>query len=172
MLINLEKVLLEQHKSIDEKVTLDFDSFDTSFGKFPVLKKEPFDLLVEYKEGKKIRIVLAGKLLLEGACNRCLEPAELPFTIDVDKEIAIDDELEANAPEIVREKGYSLDVDKLIYDELLMGWPAKILCQDDCKGICNVCGQNLNTGNCNCEDTSLDPRMAAIRDIFKNFKEV
>ena len=68
--------------------------------------------------------------------------------------------------------GYTLDVDQLISSEILIGWPTKILCSEDCKGICNVCGQNLNQGTCNCEDTSLDPRMSVIRDVFKNFKEV
>ena len=48
----------------------------------------------------------------------------------------------------------------------------KVLCSEDCKGICNVCGQNLNEGTCDCEDTGLDPRMSVIRDVFKNFKEV
>ena len=68
--------------------------------------------------------------------------------------------------------GYNLDVDKLLYNEILIGWPMKILCREDCKGICNMCGQNLNKGTCDCEDTSLDPRMSVIRDVFKNFKEV
>ena len=68
--------------------------------------------------------------------------------------------------------GYNLDVDKLLYNEILIGWPMKILCSETCKGICNTCGQNLNKGTCNCEDTSLDPRMSVIRDVFKNFKEV
>ena len=35
-----------------------------------------------------------------------------------------------------------------------------------------VCGQNLNTKSCDCEDTGLDPRMSVVRDLFKNFKEV
>ena len=37
---------------------------------------------------------------------------------------------------------------------------------------CSICGQNLNQGSCDCEDTSLDPRMSVIRDLYKNFKEV
>ena len=48
----------------------------------------------------------------------------------------------------------------------------KFYVSEDCKGICNVCGQNLNMGTCNCEDTALDPRMSVVRDLFKNFKEV
>ncbi len=68
--------------------------------------------------------------------------------------------------------GFDLDVDKLIYGEILVNWPMKVLCKEDCKGICKVCGMNLNKGNCDCQRTELDPRMAAIQDVFNKFKEV
>jgi uncharacterized protein len=67
--------------------------------------------------------------------------------------------------------GYDLDVDKLIYGEILVNWPMKILCKNDCKGICNRCGANLNLGECGCDRAELDPRMAVIRDIFNNSKQ-
>ena len=68
--------------------------------------------------------------------------------------------------------GFELDVDKLVYAEILVNWPMRVLCKDDCKGICKVCGMNLNKGACSCQRTELDPRMAAIQDIFNKFKEV
>ena len=68
--------------------------------------------------------------------------------------------------------GFDLDVDRLIYDEILVNWPMKVLCKADCKGICKQCGVNLNQQDCDCQKTELDPRMAAIQDIFNKFKEV
>ena len=68
--------------------------------------------------------------------------------------------------------GMDLDGDRLVCDEILIQWPLKVLCKEDCKGICSKCGQNLNHGECDCEKGSLDPRMAAISDIFSKFKEV
>ena len=62
--------------------------------------------------------------------------------------------------------------DALIYDEILTGFPMKVLCREDCKGICRTCGINLNDKTCSCGRTDLDPRMAAIQDIFHQFKEV
>ena len=64
--------------------------------------------------------------------------------------------------------GYTLDVDALVRDELFVHMPMKVLCRSDCKGICNRCGANLNHGTCGCDVTELDPRMAVIRDIFRN----
>ena len=48
----------------------------------------------------------------------------------------------------------------------------RVLCSDNCKGICNRCGTNLNRGTCDCDNRSLDPRMSVIQDIFKQLKEV
>ena len=62
--------------------------------------------------------------------------------------------------------------DLLITDEILMRWPIRVLCREDCKGICSQCGANLNYTQCGCEKEATDPRMAAIKDIFSKFKEV
>ena len=42
----------------------------------------------------------------------------------------------------------------------------------DCKGLCSICGHNLNVSECGCDRESLDPRMSVFKDILKNFKEV
>ena len=68
--------------------------------------------------------------------------------------------------------GQELDLVDIIEQTLDFKIPASVLCKEDCKGLCPVCGQNLNTKSCDCEDTGLDPRMSVVRDLFKNFKEV
>ena len=110
-------------------------------------------------------------------CDRCLEPVATVFDLNISRITKgnVTDESEVESEDLDEANyidGYTLDVDQLVGSEILIGWPTKILCSEDCKGICNVCGQNLNQGTCNCEDTSLDPRMSVIRDVFKNFKEV
>ena len=69
-------------------------------------------------------------------------------------------------------KRYNLDVDQLVCNELLLSLPMKVLCREDCKGICNRCGTNLNLRTCTCDTRSLDPRMSVIQEIFNEFKEV
>ena len=48
----------------------------------------------------------------------------------------------------------------------------KFLCRPDCKGLCSVCGKDLNEGACGCDTFVPDPRLAAIRDILNGDKEV
>ena len=69
-------------------------------------------------------------------------------------------------------EGYQLNVDSLISNEIFTCWPLKVLCREDCKGLCRVCGKDLNEGECGCDTFVPDPRMAAIMDIFRENKEV
>ena len=174
MLINLSDVLSEHHKPVDQVVPVEMTEFKTSYGVMPVIEKGDAHVVVKHVKGRELTIEGECKLVLEIPCDRCLEPVstefELEFSKNVDLSVGDDQEDELDEKNYI--DGYNLDVEKLLYNEILIGWPMKILCSEDCKGICNTCGQNLNLGTCDCEDTSLDPRMSVIRDVFKNFKEV
>ena len=106
-------------------------------------------------------------------CDRCLERVTQDLTIDVSKELDVREEIlndAAQCPPYL--DGRVLDSDKLAYHEILVNLPMKVLCREDCKGICSRCGKNLNEGTCDCDKSELDPRMAQILDIFNQYKEV
>ena len=175
MLINLSDVLSEHHKTIDKTISVEMTEFYSELGRFPILEKDDAHIVVKHVKNRELIIEGTGRIVLEIPCDRCLEAVPTEFILEFTKNIDLDDSNEDQAMELDEKNyidGYNLDVDKLLYNEILIGWPMKILCCEDCKGICNVCGQNLNEGTCDCEDTSLDPRMSVIRDVFKNFKEV
>ncbi len=177
MLIDLSKVLSEPHRPINEVVPYNMEKISTQFGVFPVLSAEDVKIDVSYIKGRQLMINGKTSLKLEIPCDRCLEAVEVMLELDFHKKVNLSQSEDDNMfseefDESNYIDGYALDVDELVYNEVLIGWPTKILCSEDCKGICNVCGQNLNRGTCDCEDTSLDPRMSVIRDVFKNFKEV
>ena len=177
MFINLSSVLSEPHRSIEETVSLTLDEIRMKRGIFPIVAKDDVCVKVTYIKDKQLEIQGNTKLQIEIPCDRCLEPVTEEFEMDFTKrvDLSVSDEDNMFSDEFDESNyidGYTLDVDMLVYNEVLIGWPTKILCSEDCKGICNVCGQNLNLGPGNCVDTSLDPRMSVIRDVFKNFKEV
>ena len=172
MFIDLSDVLSEHHKMIDETVSIEMTEFQFALGSMPIIEKGPVHIVVKHVKQRELTIDGECRLVLEIPCDRCLESVPVEFELTFTKNIDLDDEQIDELDEKNYIDGYHLDVDKLLYNEILIGWPMKILCSEDCKGICNTCGQNLNKGTCNCEDTSLDPRMSVIRDVFKNFKEV
>ncbi len=122
------------------------------------------------------RILLEGEMNLKAEipCDRCLQSVEVPIAVSFSHEIAAPNE--ENVPSEDEEQcfmsGYELDVDALMNNEILINMPVKVLCQEECKGICMVCGKNLNEGECGCDTFVPDPRMAAIKDIFNANKEV
>lgn len=175
MIIDLSDVLSEQHKTIEQCVPIEMESFRLGRDTFRLAEKSELSLHIAYAGEGKLVICGKGEITAVIPCDRCLSDVEEKIFLDFRKKISTDPE-EAESSDELDETNYidgcDLDAEKLVCNELLIGWPTKILCSEDCKGICSVCGQNLNKGSCNCEDTGLDPRMSVIRDVFKNFKEV
>ena len=174
MKIDIADVVKSINKEIEVDVELTMDRFQSKIGDFPIHEKSPFTLKLSTRENKEICVFGEVRLTMGIACDRCLEevPTQLHFEIDrkiLLKDGVLEDEEMENTDYLI---GFEMDVDKLVYAEILVNWPMKVLCKDDCEGICRVCGMNLNRGTCNCQRTELDPRMAAIQDIFNKFKEV
>ena len=174
MIIDISKVVKSINKEVSEEVSIELASFESRLGDFPILQKSPVVLTITNQENKTLFIRGSVDVTLSIPCGRCLEEVPTQICFDIDKKlditegVLVDDEMEENDYLI----GFELDVDKLVYAEILVNWPMKVLCKEDCEGICNVCGANLNKGDCGCQRTELDPRMAAIQDIFSKFKEV
>jgi uncharacterized protein len=102
-----------------------------------------------------------------GACQRCLDEAR----IDIAAESR---EYQAHTPEPGAEEemttpyldGDVLDTDRWAQDALVLGMPPKVLCRDDCEGLCPQCGHNRNEGPCGCAVEETDDRWAKLRDLL------
>lgn len=177
MILDLSGVLSEQHTPVDETVPCTMEKFMVKGGAYRILSKSDARIMAEHAGEGRLKVSGTCRLTIEIPCGRCLKPVPVEFDLDFEREVEsqVSETPSDGADELDENNyidGYHLDVDRLLYNEILVGWPMKVLCSESCKGICNVCGQNLNEGACSCEDTRLDPRMSVIRDVFKNFKEV
>ncbi len=63
-----------------------------------------------------------------------------------------------------------LNVFGILREQFLLAQPMKYLCSEDCKGLCPVCGKNLNYEKCGCNEQALDPRMEIFRKLKLNSK--
>lgn len=174
MQINVSELLSTLKKTEQFVASVDFDEVSLSGQKYSIVEKEEFPLTVSNAGKKKIRVEGETKVIVSIPCDRCLEEVRTPFLIHIDETLEVNPEREddENAMDLNFIEGCMLDVDMLVYDEIVMQFPMKTLCKEDCKGLCNVCGANLNKVTCNCDRAVLDPRMSIIRDIFNNNKEV
>ena len=61
--------------------------------------------------------------------------------------------------------GKRIDLDPILREQLLLALPMNALCREDCKGLCGVCGQNLNERACGCDPRVPDPRLAPLKHV-------
>ncbi|MGN0484564.1 MAG: YceD family protein [Lachnospiraceae bacterium] len=180
MKVDITDVLTCENKQTEKEVYIEFQSFDSKLGEFPIEKGAPFLLSFQNNRNQTVQICGETDIILQIPCDRCLEDVPTKIHLSIDRKFALQPEAvsdkQENEIELMEDAAYmdgcNLDVDELIYDEILVNWPAKVLCKPDCKGICRKCGANLNLRQCTCDQTEPDPRMAAIQDIFNKFKEV
>lgn len=94
---------------------------------------------------------IRGKILCRKKfiCDRCLTPSEEDQVQEFDEEIDESDIVDG-----------MFDITELVKDTLIAAQPIKNLCKSDCKGLCPDCGRNLNDGECDCNKTKIDPRLA------------
>jgi len=129
-----------------------------------------FDL---HKDKERFRVEGTVRTELELPCSRCLEP----FTLPVDQAFDLRYQPHAqNTGEGEREieeddlttafyENDEIDLGQLMREQFYLALPMKPLCADDCKGLCPLCGKNLNRETCACNRTWDDPRMAALREL-------
>jgi uncharacterized protein len=175
MIVDVSEIFSNENKEISKEVELELTSYNAGMGEFSILEKAPFTLSVANVGNKQLNINGKTEVIVAIPCDRCLEDVPVNFDIEISKEIEIKKFLARDIDGMEDAHymiGTDLDVDKLIFGEILVSWPMKVLCREDCEGICKRCGTNLNLATCQCQKTEPDPRMAAIQDIFNQFKEV
>lgn len=174
MLINLSDVLTSEGRVETATAPLEMTNFTSRLGDFRITEKSPVTFTFTNIGVDKAKVEGSVKLKFETRCDRCL--TEVPTTLDLKFDRIV------TSPDVTSEdeedddlnfmEGYQLNVETFVNNEILVNWPMKILCKEDCKGVCPKCGQNLNMGECGCDTFVPDPRMAVIKDIFDANKEV
>lgn len=101
----------------------------------------------------------------DGVCDRCAEPFQRMETLSISHVLVTSLNDESNE-DFVLLKDFQLSLDELVIADLLLSLPMKSLCREDCRGLCPQCGRNLNEGLCGCRQETVDPRLAALKDLL------
>lgn len=104
-------------------------------------------------------------------CTRCLVPFRYALEPELE-EMYYPERLKGSKPEGEDVanwfSGDVLDLTDAIRENLQLALPMKLLCREDCKGLCPTCGRNLNEGPCACKREDVDPRWAPLEALFLN----
>ena len=87
-----------------------------------------------------------------GNCDRCCEPVTMTCTAPI-RVILVKEKQDEDNDDLLEVPGDFLDVDPLLHESILLNVSGKLLCREDCQGLCPLCGQNLNEKKCDCRQT-------------------
>lgn len=122
-----------------------------------------------------LRTIVDGEIETEVElnCNRCLRgiPQELKFAFKNAYILAEDytkeeeNELEKEELEISIFEGETIDLKDVAGEQIALALPTQVICESDCKGLCEKCGANLNLIDCKCKEKDVDPRWSALKNL-------
>lgn len=175
MQINLSELFTSEGKVKNYTLDMDMTQFQSSDGAYEIVEPKPVILKVTNVGDRTLVLEGEAEFSLLIPCGRCLDLVKTPFHFPIERTLDMNQSEEERIEDLDEQpylKGYNLDIDLLVSGELILNLPMKVLCDEDCKGICNSCGANLNHDPCACDRNPQDLRMSVIQDIFKQFKEV
>ncbi|HWI55453.1 MAG TPA: DUF177 domain-containing protein [Desulfobacteria bacterium] len=106
-------------------------------------------------------------------CSRCLEsyPYHLKSTFEErfvhTSDIHDAQEEGQNTDEMQVFEGNRIELDDIISESVILNVPMKLICSEECKGLCPGCGINLNTNKCDCQTEEIDPRLGVLKKFFE-----
>ena len=121
-----------------------------------------------------MRLVLRVTVSYVAECARCLDDVRGEFSEDFERTVVTrgsvqEETLEENVDEYaVLDENGMLDVDDEIRETMVLSFPSRVLCDEDCPGLCPKCGKPLRDGPCSCPTKEIDPRLAILQKLLDN----
>lgn len=163
MTINISELL--KKKIASQELHLVFEEESFSFDGENIVFSKPVrldgtlsltgDLLI-------LDCTISTELILN--CSRCLEEFKYPVEIEIEEKFSNNPDNKDD--DIIFIDSDTIDITEIIQNDIGMSLPFKKLCKDECKGLCQHCGTNLNVNTCKCEQDDIDPRLAKLKDMF------
>ena len=165
MLLGLSKIIDCPGASVPFSVSVDLS--DLLYGEsYPVSEPVLAEGTVRNTAGV---LVMTGSLhtTIHGVCDRCASDFDRFVEFPLDVVLVTELSNEENEDEWVFPlEGDSADLEDIVRTVFVLNLDSKLLCKEDCKGLCCRCGKNLNHEACNCQK-ELDPRFAALKQLLE-----
>ena len=164
MRLGLSQIIDRPGESVSYSTVVDLS--DLQYGtSFPVTEPVKAEGTVRNTAGV---LVMKGEITtcIHGVCDRCAAEFDREMEIPIDAVLVTELANEENEDEwVFTLEGDSADLDDIVRTIFVLNMDSKLLCSDDCKGMCCRCGKNLNEGPCSCEK-EIDPRLAALKQLL------
>jgi len=103
-------------------------------------------------------------------CDRCLDEFEQPFSTTYRMFYVYSEldggEYHADELQVISQDTVYIDLTEDIRQTIMLSVPLKLLCKEECKGLCPRCGISLNLAACTCGESISDTRFSGLQDLF------
>ena len=165
MLLGLSKIIDCPGASVPFSASVDLS--DLRFGtSYPVSEPVEAEGTVRNTAGV---LMMTGTIrtTIHGTCDRCASDFDRDMELPIDAVLVTELANEENEDEWVFPlEGDCADLEDIVRTIFVLNLDSKLLCKDDCAGMCCRCGKNLNDGPCNCQK-EIDPRFAALKQLLE-----
>ena len=165
MTLDLRRIFATDNSVLDIDGYLDMSDVDVASG-FPLKKPVHYHGQIR-NNASVVSLELFIDFEYSAPCDRCGNLTVQCHGVTVDKSLATSLERQ-ESDTIITVPDMRLEVDELVYTEVILNLPSKHLCSDTCKGLCCKCGKNLNAGDCGCQKDEIDSRFEKLIELLNN----
>ncbi|MBE7028936.1 MAG: DUF177 domain-containing protein [Ruminococcaceae bacterium] len=152
MVVDISKIAGDEGATLSYSGEIKYDDFD-----FPVYVS---GTVKNYSNQYVISCDIKTTCIAQ--CARCLEEIKKEVETSFEEMIGSED-----CPESLKIVQNTIDIDEAVYTSVLFSLSQKFLCKEDCKGLCFVCGTNLNEKECKCDKEVTDPRFDVLKKLLQ-----
>ena len=105
-----------------------------------------------YNKADVLNLSLETEYTVNGRCDRCCKDAGVSRTAKVDA-VLVREKQDEDRDDLIVVDSNEFDIYETVMESILLDVPNKLLCSEDCKGLCPICGQDLNLKKCGCKNT-------------------
>ncbi len=164
MVLDLKHIFVNEGSSLAVNFELDLSGMDF-YGVQPF--KKPIAVTGSvYNRAGIVTVDVCCVAKYFAPCDRCGCDTTVEHKVEV-KRVLVSQLADNTDDEIIEIADMQLDITALCTDEVVLSLPMKHLCKEDCKGICQTCGKNLNEGECGCKSDTQDPRLSVLAQLLK-----
>ena len=164
MLLQCRSLFMGEVKSLPIDTELDFSQVEHQ-GICPLPNPVHVVGAITVRAGV-VQLTARATFVFNGRCDRCLGAFERAYDVPLEHILVATLEDEENDEYILLDQ-YQLDLADLVLADILLELPYKSLRREDCRGLCPMCGKNLNEGLCGCTHKSVDPRLAVLGQLLE-----
>lgn len=163
MLFELKSVFQNEGEEKQVNYKLDIADIDID-GVFPF--RTPIDVTATAKNrASLVSLTIRACFGYSRSCDRCSTEFTREMDMLFEHKLALTLVDDGN-DDYIETPDFKLELDDVVISDILLSLPQKNLCKEDCKGLCQICGKNLNEGDCSCDKREIDPRLEMLKQFM------